>query len=137
MNFSFFNPAAYLTAQPAPVDGLTGKIIFGVFLLFCLLGVVGRIMLEQRTFDRYVIRIMNRWSTCLLTMGFLGLMIFFLSYENIPLLGARFWYVLWVIGFLVWTFFLVRFMTREVPALREKNLREHAKSKYLPGRKRA
>jgi len=25
---------------------------------------------------------------------------------------------------------------KEVPALREKNIREHAKSKYIPGRKK-
>lgn len=123
--------------QPPVVDSLFGKIVFGVFLVLFLLGIISRIVLSQRTYDRYVMMMGKRLVLCFTTMGFLGLMIYFFSYENIQLFGARFWYPLWVLGLIVWGVFLARFIIRDVPALREKNVREHAKSKYIPGRKRS
>ena len=137
MNIQFFNPLNWLTMQPPVVDSLFGKIVFGVFLVLFLLGIISRIVLSQRTYDRYVMMMGKRLVLCFTTMGFLGLMIYFFSYENIQLFGARFWYPLWVLGLIVWGVFLARFIIRDVPALREKNVREHAKSKYIPGRKRS
>ncbi len=136
MNTQLLNPLYWFSFQPAAVDSLFGKILLGVFLALFLLGIISRMVLEQRTHDRYVILAGKRLITCFITMGFIGLVLYFFSYENISVFGARFWYVIWFLGLIVWSVLLARFITRDIPALREKNQRDHAKSKYIPGRKR-
>ena len=133
---NMLNPLYWFSLQPANVDGLLGNLLFGFILLLFLAGVVCRIVIMNKKQDHYVKMIGKRLITLCLTMGFLGVMMYFFSYEGIQLFGARFWYPMWVLGFVVWGTFITRFALKEIPALREKNLRQHAKSKYIPGRKR-
>ena len=118
--------------SPPEVGGLIGTIVFAVFVAFFILGISGRIVVDRRGGDRYKREIGSRISTLLVTMGLLGVIIFFFSFEEIQLLGARFWYPVWIITTLVWTFFLIRYIKRVVPAKRahEEQLREQGK--YLP-----
>lgn len=136
MNTQLLNPLYWLSLQPAVVDGLFGKVLFGIFLIFLLLGVVCRIFIEQRSKDRYLVVAGRRLISMFVTMGTLGLVLYFFSYENIRLFGARFWYLLWFVGLIVWAVILVRFIIKDIPVLREKHMRVHAKSKYIQGRKR-
>lgn len=115
----------------ANVNGMLGKILFGVFLFLVLVGIVCRIVLLKKTNDRYLKMIGKRLVTFCLSMGLVGMILYFFSYEEIKLFGARFWYLVWGIGFIAWGTVLIRFVVKDVPEIREKNLREHAKSKYL------
>lgn len=133
---NMFNPLYWFSLQPANVDGLLGKMLLGFVLLLFLAVVVCRIVIMNKKQDHYLKMIGKRLITLCLTMGFLGVMIYFFSYEGIQLFGARFWYPIWGLGFVVWGAFIARFALKEIPALREKNMRQHAKSKYIPGRKR-
>lgn len=118
------------------MDGLFGKIILGFFLALVLIGVVCRIVLIHTSKDRYVKLIGQRIASCAVTMGILGVILFFFSYEGIQLFGARFWYAVWAICLIAWIITIARFTLKDVPAMREKNLNEYAKSKYIHGRKK-
>ena len=133
---NMLNPLFWLSIQPANVDGLLGKVMLGFFLLLFLIGVVCRIVLIHSSKDRYLKLVGKRLMTCSLTMGIIGVLLYFFSYEGIQLFGARFWYPLWAIGFIAWVVVLVKFAMKEVPAMRDKNVKQHAKSKYIPGRKK-
>ncbi|MCX6715168.1 MAG: hypothetical protein NTX72_05145 [Candidatus Uhrbacteria bacterium] len=130
------NPLFWLSIAAANVDGLPGKLILGFFLLLILIGVVCRIVLMQSSKDRYLKLIGKRLVTCSLTMGITGVILYFFSYEGIQLFGARFWYLIWVVAFIAWVTVLVKFVMKEVPEMRNKNVNQHAKSKYIPGRKK-
>lgn len=130
--FSLFQPTYWLTLQPPEVSGLIGNIAFGVFVAFFLFGIIGRIVVDRRGDDRYKKEIGNRISNLLITMGILGVILYFFSFEEVQLFGARFWYPLWIIVTLVWVFFLVRFVHRDVPAKRAREESLRAQGKYLP-----
>lgn len=136
MTLSSIHPELWFTLSPASVDGVYGKVLFGFFVVLFLVGIVCRIVLIHSAKDRYMKMIGERLSAFFLSMGFVGMVLFFFSYEGIRFFGARFWYVLWFILGVVWTVSLVRFVSKEVPQKREQHLRQHAKSKYLPGRKK-
>lgn len=133
---SFFQPTYWLTLQPPEVDGLAGNVLFGVFVAFLVLGIIGRIVVERRGDDQYKKEIGNRISSLLITMGIIGVILYFFSFEEVQLFGARFWYLLWIIAVLVWGFFLVRFVRRDIPAKREREETLKAQAKYLPHRRR-
>lgn len=129
---SFFQPTYWLTLQPPEVGGLAGNVLFGVFVAFLVLGIIGRIVVDRRGDDRYKKEVGSRISSLLVTMGILGVILYFFSFEEVQLFGARFWYPLWIIATLVWVFFLVRFVKRDVPAKRAREESLRAQAKYLP-----
>ncbi len=129
---SFFQPMYWLTLQPPEVGGLLGGLVFGFFVLFLVFGIIGRIVVDRKGDDRYKRDVGSRISSLLVTMGLLGVILFFFSFEGIQLFGARFWYPLWVLATLVWVFFLVRYVKRDIPAKREREERLREQGKYLP-----
>ena len=132
----FLDPATWFTLQSAEVGGLSGKLIFGFFAILFVFGIVCRIVSSHKTEDRYMRSLGERLGMMLLTMGLLGVLFYFFSFERIPLFGARFWYVLWVIGLITWIVFIVRFARVTIPQQRERAQRHAQEQKYIPGRKR-
>ena len=133
---SFFSPFYWLTTEPPEVGGTLGTIVFIVFLACLVLGIVSRISADRRREDRYVREIGRRVSFFLTSMGVWGVVLFFFSFENIYLFGARFWYPVWGIVFLVWSYRIVKYVREEVPEMRELDQERKARNKYLPKRKR-
>ncbi len=115
---------------------MSAKILFGVFVLLIVLGIISRIVSSHKKGDLHVQRLGERVGNLLTTTGFLGLMFAFFSYERISLFGARFWYVLLVIGFLVWAFFIFRYAYQTVPQMKEEEIKRTEHRKYFPPRKR-
>ncbi|MBT5807885.1 hypothetical protein HOI18_01270 [Candidatus Uhrbacteria bacterium] len=134
---SFFSPSYWLTLSPPQVNGTIGHLVFGFFVLCFVVGIVSRIVASNRTEDKYIEKIGQRIGTLFVTMGLLGVLLFFFSFERVSLFGARFWYPVWLIATGVWAFYIVRFIRRDVPAMRLRDMERKAISKYLPtGRKR-
>lgn len=76
-------------------------------------------------------RIWKRLQALNVTNFFIGLAFLFFTYETIPLLSARFWFLLWGAGILVWLFFIVR-SARQIPKIKEEIARENLYKKYIP-----
>lgn len=129
---SFLQPSYWFSMTPPEVGGLLGNIVFGVFVVVLILGIIGRIVVDRRGDDRYRKEIGSRISSLFITMGLLGVVLFFFSFEEIQLFGARFWYLIWVIAVLVWTFFIVRFVKRDIPEKRTREIALREQAKYLP-----
>ncbi len=122
--------------NPPEVGGLLGTIVFVVFVVFFVLGIVGHLVSERKGSDRFVRTVGHRISTLLVTMGLLGVLLFFFSFEGIRMFGARFWYPLWVILVVVWAFLIVRYLKCDVPLQRARETSSRAQRQYLPGRKK-
>lgn len=129
---SFFQPSYWFTMSVPEVGGLLGTLVFVVFVATFVLGLVGRIVVDRKTTDRYKREIGGRVSNLLVTMGILGAVLFFFSFERIQLFGARFWYPTWLLATLVWAWFIVRYLRRDVPAKRAREESLKAQGKYLP-----
>ena len=129
-------PMYWLTMNPPEVAGLLGTIVFVVFVLFFVLGIVGHLVAERKGSDRFVREAGHKISTLLITMGLLGVLLFFFSFEAIRMFGARFWYPVWAIVVLVWTFLIFRYLKRDVPLMRAREASRRAQRQYLPGRKK-
>jgi len=131
-----FSPSYWFTMSPPQVGGTLGNIVFGVFLLLFVVGIVARIVASNRTEDPYIQQIGRRVGSMFVTMGLIGVLLFFFGFEHIQFFGGRFWYPLWVIGVLVWGFFIVRYVKRDIPAMRLRDLDRKEQSRYLPKKKR-
>jgi hypothetical protein len=70
-----------------------------------------------------------------MTMGCLGLLFLFFSFEQARLFGARFWFVLLIIVLLVWLGFISYDYFRVAPRERRIEAVRRQREKYLPKKK--
>ncbi len=75
----------------------------------------------------------RRLSTMSITVGLLSAVSFFFTQTSTPVLGSRFWFLLWVLVAVVWLAFIVRYMLKVAPQERAERAKLQAYQKYLPG----
>ncbi|KKR85047.1 MAG: hypothetical protein UU31_C0001G0013 [Candidatus Uhrbacteria bacterium GW2011_GWA2_41_10] len=127
---------SWVSIQPAP---LTSGLLFGMIFFFVVLffgGIMVRVLGSRKNVNHYNKDIKFRLSRICMTMGFFGLIFVFFSYEQVRFLGARFWYVLWLVGTFVWVGFFSHYLLRVIPMKRVEEVDRQEKQKYLPGRKK-
>ena len=133
---NFFQPSYWFTTQSPEVTGMLGTLVFILFVLCFVLGIVGRIVTDRKEQDRFRREIGGRISDLLITSGLLGFILFFFSFENVQFFGARFWYPVWMIMVAVWAYYIVRYMRRDVPAMKARSASRAAAGTYLPTSKK-
>jgi len=126
------HPSFWLNTNPAPLATDAERVLFFVFAVILILGAIIRLVATRRKEDRHVTETFSRLGNSAVTMGFLGLLLFFFSFEGIPLLGARFWFLLWALGFLIWIATIVRYVFKVVPVERKAELERQEREKYMP-----
>lgn len=109
--------------------GLTLVLIF--FGLTVFLGIVFSFLSIKQKGDPLMSKFFKKLFHQFFTMGAVGLVILFLSYEQIFLLGSYFWYLLWAVGFIVWSAFSIYYLVKKIPAGREERERRRKLQKYL------
>jgi len=107
-------------------------IFFGVMVIF---GAVARIMARHKKDDRLLLQVYRQIGRMFLTMGVLGLLIFFFTFEEIQFFGARFWFLIWGIGLIVWIVMII-LAAKKIPQKREEYAKAKEGDQYLPRKKR-
>ncbi|MEK7183867.1 MAG: hypothetical protein AAB776_04520 [Patescibacteria group bacterium] len=109
----------------------------GFFILFSLMIVAGlafRIMRKTRQ-DKFERITLERATAIALSGGLLGLVWLFLSFEEISIFGARFWFLILVFILVFLLVRLYRFRKIKVPQLRMLEQSKAEANKYLPRRR--
>lgn len=119
---------------PVSFSPVFEKLFFFLFAFFILLASVSKIIARQKKGDRFTVSSYKRLSTMFTTLGILGMLWFFFSFEEVYFFGARFWFLLWLAGFIVWVGFLYRYMTVIIPAKKMRGEAKAQENKYLPRR---
>ncbi len=74
----------------------------------------------------------NRIGGWLITISVLSLVSVFFTQTATPLLGSRFWFVLWMIIALVWLYYICKFAFTKLPKQVEEMHEQQQRAKYLP-----
>jgi hypothetical protein len=136
MTIPFYQLSYWLTTEPPVVGGTIGYILFGVFLLFVMTGMIVRVRRMNQLKDKFEKRLLSQISIMLIAMGLLGLILYFLSFEGIAFLGARFWYPVWLLGLIGWVSWIVYYAKIKIPERRKYNGARESFGKYLPRKKK-
>jgi ABC-type Co2+ transport system permease subunit len=136
MTLPFYKLSYWLTTKPPVVGGTIGYVLFGVFLLFVLAGVFVRVRRMKELKDKYEKRLLSQISIMLIVLGLLGLLLYFFSFEGITLLGARFWYPVWLLAVAGWVAWIVYYARVTIPEFRKRAGARKQIDKYLPRKKK-
>lgn len=130
------NPSFWLNLTPVGLSPVFERAFFLAFSGLILFGAVARIVAKNKKDDRYLVQTYQKLASMLVTMGFVGMGIFFFTYEEIYLFGARFWYILWLVGLVAWAVNIVRYAKVVVPKAKEEATNKATFNKYIPKRNR-
>jgi regulator of protease activity HflC (stomatin/prohibitin superfamily) len=137
---NFFSPLIdvhfWFDLTPIRMASAFEGMFFGLFALFVIAGAVIRMMVRNRSYEKYRAEMFKRVAGILTTTGVVGLIWFFFTFEEIQFFGARFWFLVIIAGVVVSLVQLKRFMKREVPALQHREQSRSEVNKYLPRRSR-
>lgn len=106
---------------------------FGALVALSLIITV--VVRKKKKEDPWVAQGFQKISSWCLTMGIAGMAIYFFTHEQVPLLSMRIWFLVWLIGAVVWAVFIIRFFLKKVPQEKAKIKEKEEMKKYLPNKK--
>ncbi len=129
----FLTFSYWLASYPNPFAGQAFWLVAGAALGGVVVAVVLRLLVAAMH-EPSTRRIFRRLATLSATMGCLVGVSFFFTQTSTPVLGSRFWFLLWVIFGVVWLGAILRYTLTAAPREREERTRREAYEKYLPKR---
>lgn len=129
-----FNLAWWFDMTPVRMSTAFEIGFFVLFVLLILSGLIIRIINRQRT-DKFERTALSRLAATCLWLGVLGLGWLFVTFEEIQIFGARFWFLILLIAFLISTISILRYWKIKVPQLRMLEQSKAEANKYLPRRR--
>jgi len=123
--------------NPNPGVWLAGvlPVIYSVFALLFLLGLVASIFKKKNQKDSLMLKFWSKVQGLGLTIGFLGMILVFARQEMVVGIAMPFLFLLVVVWGAVWLVFIIKFITKTVPQRREEQRQRREKEKYLLGKK--
>ncbi|MFH1823070.1 MAG: hypothetical protein ABH830_05215 [Patescibacteria group bacterium] len=127
---NFFTWNFWFSSRPGAFSGLSLKIVLGFIFSLIILSIASGVI-KKRWFKSLYSSFWSSLYTFFLTNAVIGLILTFFNYEMVPFLSARFWFLLWAIGMLVWLFFIYRIVIK-IPEKRARLEKEKEFKKYIP-----
>lgn len=128
---NLLDPGFWFDVTPLRLSPVFEIGFFVLFALCIMAALVLRIMRKNRT-DKFEAQILAKSSALGLTMGILGLLWLFFSFEEISYFGMRVWILVWGIIVFVWAAKIYRYATKEAPMMRLAEQSKAEANKYLP-----
>jgi len=120
----------WFDARPGAFIGLSLKIVLGFIFLLIILSIVSGVIRKRWSKSLYF----SFWDSLYIFFfvnAAIGLLLTFFNYEMVPFLSARFWFLLWAIGMLVWLFFIYKIVMK-IPGKKAWIEKEKEFRKYIP-----
>lgn len=126
---SLFTFKYWFNLRPGSIDFKALMVILTFVVSLAVLAFVFNLIKKRKNGLYY--KIWNGLNIFCITNFVIGLFLTFFTYELIYFLSARFWFLLWGLGMVVWLFFIIRNF-REIPKIKEKISKEKEYKKYIP-----
>lgn len=126
------SPRFWFSLNPGPMSYKFQLALTWLFGLALILAIIFRILIIVQKKDLLIIKFWRKLFRLFLVMGLIGFVLLFFFYEGVPILGARFWFLLWILAFIVWLVFALIFLIVKVPRIKKETEEKKQFEKYLP-----
>lgn len=107
-----------------------------VFSALVIVGIIAKIYAVKSNQEKLTRRAVQRAGNLLLTMGLIGLLIWFFTFENVPILSMRIWLLVWLGSAIAWAWSIIRYVRVEIPAKHSMQAERDRMNKWLPKAKK-
>ncbi|MEI6288589.1 MAG: hypothetical protein WCP18_03365 [bacterium] len=130
----FFTPSYFFDMQPS-IEPKTAYFLLGVFGIMAIAGIGIMIAKKVKKYEAHFAFLLQKYATCLLTMGLIGLIMVWLRFEQAFFLSSRFMLVIWLLAFAWWLAMIIKYQYKALPKIKEQIAKHQEFRKYLPKRK--
>ncbi|MDO8583804.1 MAG: hypothetical protein Q7R83_01345 [bacterium] len=127
-----FDLGFWFHVQALPFTPVLGTIIYWFMVAVLIAGLVTRLLLLKPKWDKEMRRSLRGISALLLFAGATGLLLYAFTWQLVPVLSMRFFYLVWLFAYGWWAYRLVKHIYKEIPLLRKKEAERAAYEKWLP-----
>jgi len=117
---------------PGSPNLLFWRIMIGIAILSIILAIVAVIFIRRYKKDGVRRRLWVKISTWGFTMGPIFLILAFFRFQNAYFLSMRSIVALWILGTVVWLFFIVKYIVLVLPRRLEKQQEQATFNRYIP-----
>lgn len=138
MNFFFplIDWSFWFDLTPIRMAPAFEAMFFGLFALAVIAGSIVRMVVRNGSYEKYRGEFLKRIANICSYTGLVGLIWFFLTFEEIQFFGSRFWFLVILIGAAFAVFRVIRFAKKDVPVFQHREQSRADVNKYLPRRSR-
>lgn len=119
----------WFNLRPGPI-GASMQSIFVYFLVALLILTLIFAFLKAKKKGFYN-KVWRKLYSLTLYNLIIGILLLFFTYEMVPFLASRFWFLFWGLGIIVWLFFIIKDFVK-IPELKENLAKEQEYKKYIP-----
>lgn len=130
MNKNLLSVNYWFNLRPGELAPGAQKLLIGMIILLAVLAIAFYILGRVKKGGLYAKIWKRAYTLAYANVIFSGLFLFF-TYEMIPFLSARFWFILIGLEILIWLYFIIR-NTLEIPKRKEEIEKEKEFKKYIP-----
>jgi len=129
---NFFQPGVLFNPRPERISAGGLQIMLAIFLILLIAATVLNFYMTARIRDKLLLRGLKKIRFMLFTMSILGFIYAWFAYEGAIFLSMRAIFLLWVIGFVVWAVFPVKFLLKDRPRIIKAWQEKKKYEKYMP-----
>ena len=122
----------WFSAYPGPWLQSNLKVIYAVFGLLILAGLVAWLFVGKNKDNKLIQKFWRKVQSAGLTIGIIGLLLAGARQQRINFLSMPFLFALLGIGCVAWIYFIVRYVIKVVPQRKLEQKERAEKEKYLP-----
>jgi len=127
---NFFTLKMWFSTNPGSLLPVFHYALIVVVILFVLATLFFKSKYKKNKKNLYN-RIYDSLFSFSLTGVIIGAFILFFTYERVPFLSARFWFIVWFLIHAVWGFFIYKNL-KKIPEIKEEIKAKKEYKKYIP-----
>jgi tellurite resistance protein TehA-like permease len=126
---NFFSLNFWINTRPGSLSPFGMQVLTFFAVLMIALFFLTKIMQKKK--GGLYFKLFDKLNSFFIANFLICLMYMFFTYELIPLLSARFWFLFWIIGMIVWLYFIFKHM-QTIPEKKKKLEEKQEFEKYIP-----
>jgi len=127
---NFLTTDFWFSLRPGAFIGSSLKVVLG-FIVFLIAMTVVAGFIKRRWAKSLYAGFWNSLYTFFLANAVIGAFLTFFNYEMVPFLSARFWFLIWAVGLIVWLVFVGKMLVK-IPQKKALLEKEKEFRKYVP-----
>jgi membrane protein DedA with SNARE-associated domain len=125
-----FELVYWFNSKPEPISRQSQKLLASIITILLILAIIILIRVYGEKMQAYKPTLKKLLPFCF-GNALIGLYLIFVNYEVIPILRARFWFLIWLVIIIIWIIAIIKdYIKRK--RRKEEAIKEQEIKKYLP-----
>jgi hypothetical protein len=133
---SYLKPLATLNywfnTNPPPFIGSVFLVLGILLIVIFVAGIIVKWFAWKKRGNPPLHRVLSRLGRALISTALIGGFFYFVSYEQTPVVSARFWWIVLLVAAIVWKVFIILDILKRYPVEKKARFERLEREKYLP-----